>query len=585
MKFRKAITLVAALCAVLFIGGTALAANNITTNVTSESIQLDSTCSKAGGFSLRFDRGTLLTAGDRIEIKLPLGVTICTAGGFDLELSNGNSVPFTVADLANLQDGQPTPVFFTEDPAGGTDGTIVGGVYFRITGAEGGQFMFLDVIGAAPGDFIQVGPDAGDTFTILFFDQKTNAVEYFGTPPGIYVDDILTPGLQYTEDATLAQNTLCINVSDPSFTATVVNASMDSAADKFTFVPSNPQIADIVNPQTILQYICKGDRPVFIPIADRVDQALCHSAFDIDDPFGLCPNEDGFEVILRNASTPFGIDNYVVSMEILVNGNTGANGVYWSSEAPYVESFPEAIDACGALADDVMLVVDGVVGPGDTTTGYTNSAGEYLLAADLGSDDSCDVPVKARAVKLTTETSTLDLEVNRRALKFDIPSMVYDLDDINAGDVVTVRITLSLPPCKIVATVDVVVGTFGCGISPTATILTFPYYTQLQGSGWWNGMAISNLSDTNGTFTATIYEADGDRGTFTGDINARSQWVSLLSGVTPTQTAGGGVLGDSTCYIIVTTNFSADGFAMISNMLNSAVDGSESMGYIPRVND
>jgi len=586
MKFRKAITLVAALCAVLMIGSTAMAANNVTANVTSESIQQGSICSKAGGFSLRFDKATVLMGGDRIEAKLPLGVTICTKGGFDLELSAGNSRGFVPTDGSTaggapgfLTGSSTSPAFFSEDASGtmvgAAGGKIVGEVLFRITGSEGGQFVFVDVIGNTGADNITVGTDAGDTFTLLFFDQKTNPINYgqaTGYPgvAGIYVDDTVLAGKQYTVAATIAQNTLCINVASPTFTATVVNASMDSKDDKFTFVPSNPQIADIVNPQTIVQYVCKGQTPPNINLVSRAEQQNCESWFDADwfDEDNIC-GMNGIDVILKNATTPFGLENYAVQLDILVNGNTGNNGVYWGSTMLSTNGYTDGVDACNG-SNDVYGQIDQVL----------DSAGKNVTDP-LGYDKNCDV--KARALTLKYLPSTLGVASNNSAIWFNIPRMVYDLDDVKAGDVVTVRITLSLPPCKTIGVVDVKWGTFGCALSATSSALTFPYFTALQSTDWWNGMAISNIGGNAGTFTATVYEQDGDVGTFTSPtIAAKSQWVGLLSAVSFTKTAGAGTLGDSSCFIIVNAKFQADGFAMLSSLANSAVDGSESMGYLPR---
>lgn len=576
MKFRKAITLIAVVCAVLLAGSTAMAANNVTTNVTSESIQKGSICSKAGGFSLRFDKGTVLMEGDRIEAKLPLGVTICTKGGFDLELSGGNGLPFAAADSATITGVDNSPVFFSEDPVGlAVDCLITGGVIFRISGAEGGQFVFLDVIGTTGGvDSVTVGADAGDTFTIRFFDQKTNPVN-FGLAlasgfAGIYVDDTTLAGKQYTVAASVAQNTLCINVADPTFTATVVNASMDSKDDKFTFVPSNPQIADIVNPQTIVQYVCKGDSPPNIILNEREEQDDCDSEFDADgeDRIRTC-NNDGIEVILRNATTPFALENYAIELEILVNGNTGSNGVFWAATDLSVEGHLDGLSACSG-ENDVEPTISKVL----------DAAGNAVTDA-LGSDNSCNV--KAKAVKLVYAPSDLGLGVNQSAIYFNIPRMAYDLDDVKAGDVVTVRITLSLPPCKTIGVVDVKWATLGCPTSATSSTLLFPYYTALKGADWWNGMAISNTGSTDGTFTATVYEADGDVGTYTSPVvMAKRQWVALLSTIPFTKTSGSGTLGDSSCFIMVNAKFASDGFAMISSLLDSAVDGSEAMGYLPR---
>jgi hypothetical protein len=593
MTFKKSIVLFAALCSMLFVGS-AMAANNVAVNVTSEAIALDSTCSKAGGFALLFDKSTQIMEGDQLIIKLPLGVTICTEGGFNYyittDLTTTGTAPvidgFVQADVAGITN--PTidtePAYFTE--AGGTStgvGSIFGEVAFHVTGSEGDQFIYVDVIGETAGalnDYVNVGPDDGDVFTLMFLDQKT-----FGTAN--VVGDLYTYNTNggapdTVTETTVAENTLCINVSDPSFTATVVNASMDSAADKFKYIPSNPQIADIVNPTTYAQYICKRDNPVYVSLARRAEQSMdCSAAFDIDDASAaLCnyPTENGFNVIIRNTTSVIPADLYEVSMEVLVNGLTGDNGVYFTNASPVVYTYANAQDVCDGLSASGSA--------GLSIANWFASDGDDIIPADLGGPSyaNCNVEDVARATQIVSEVSNLGVTGTTRALLFDIPAFRYDLDEVAAGDVVTVRIKLTLPPCKDIFTIDVKVATFGCA-DTTSTTLLFPYYTTMATDAWWDGMVVSNIGSTAGTFTAYIYEADGDQGKYTSaSIASGKQYVGLLSSMvaSATKTGGAGTLGDATCYIWVVANFSADGFAMMGSTADSAVDGSESIGYLPR---
>lgn len=135
-------------------------------------------------------------------------------------------------------------------------------------------------------------------------------------------------------------------------------------------------------------------------------------------------------------------------------------------------------------------------------------------------------------------------------------------------------------PCSCTYTV----GMFCCDAMGAYSLL-YPYFADDAGeSDYWNGVAITNLSDKAGTATLTIYEADGDVGTAKIDVPAYGVKAYLLSGI-PGATitkkgtaAGAGTLFDTRCYIQVDTDFSADGFAMISDNANNGA----SMGYLPR---
>ena len=105
--------------------------------------------------------------------------------------------------------------------------------------------------------------------------------------------------------------------------------------------------------------------------------------------------------------------------------------------------------------------------------------------------------------------------------------------------------------------------------------LVYPYFTTID-SAWWQGLTITNLGSADGTAKVYYYEQDGDKATAEINIAANSMFSDLLSNIVMTPDAGNaGTIGDSRNYIVVCTDFMADGFAMIAN-------GVDSMGYIPR---
>jgi hypothetical protein len=412
---------------------------------------------------------------------------------------------------------------------------------------------------------------------LTVLDQATNA-------------SYTTPGIYYAPTgaaATLAQNTLCINVS--AYTGTTVLMSMDSAGDKFTFVPSNPEIAHVVEELAIEFDPCKGQAPGYIPIGSKITQGseTC-VAFDNDHeelPPPMLPGVDdnGFctfthianDIILEATNVPYDIATYTVRLDILVNGVGGNNGVYFSNEPLAVGAYTSN-PGCGLAHTDM-------------TGTYTYLNGLMAPATPaLPNFWECDVASfpDARAVTLITDPTAPEADLGITAgtedfLAFNLPAFNYDLDEITAGDVVSVQITISKIPCGTIFIGTWQIGTFGCLSAPQMSGLLFPYFTEIDASAdlFWDGIAITNPGLTAGSALITVVEADGDQGTITVTVPAMGQYVNLLSSMAFVQTVGTGTLGDSTCYIRVNvTGVSGiDGFGMIARQ-----DTGESMGYLPR---
>lgn len=569
MRNKKSFLVISAVFSIFLLAGAAFAANTATINVTSEPIKAQATCDKAGGITITFDRNTVLRDNDQITMDLTLNVTLCRTidlvvshnGGSDLE--NDIDTEDIGWDETNSDIGGP--VVLTDESGAAT--SAGGGVYFYVHGVSGTARVTIDVIGESPDATYTIGTGNNDKLAITILDQATNTD--YGTD-GVYVDSD-DDGI-YDEDAAAADNTICINVSSPAFTGSVVNGNFDSAGDKFTFIPSNPQIAHITPASAIDFSSCKGQDPGRIDIGDRITQGsdTC-DAFDNETSSGYCSFRDN-RLILA-ATSPFDLAQYQISLEILVNGAEGDNGVYWSSEEIGSDGYNTSDEACDAPVSEMGL-----------------GAATYLLAngsaasPDAPHSDDCDVDAIARAVTVTSPESDLGLVSPNDYLWIDMPAFNYDLDEINEGDVVSVRVTLFKTPCGTVFTGVFEVGTFGC-ISTTTDTIYFPYFTEMSDTAddYWDGIAITNLGGTTGSCDLTIYEQDGDVGamTITG-IAPRSMYVNLLSAMLPSMTlsssGGSGTLGDSRCWIYITGDFSMDGFAMISRP-----DTGESMGYIPRL--
>jgi hypothetical protein len=266
------------------------------------------------------------------------------------------------------------------------------------------------------------------------------------------------------------------------------------------------------------------------------------------------------------ASQPFDQAQYMVTMEVLVNGASGDNGVYFSDDPLQSGAYDTSTDAC--LMTGMM----------SHTASYYTAVG--APATPEAQSTLCTVAFAGRAVRMVTAASSLGIGTTQDYLAFDLPWFNYQLDMIAEGDVVTIMVTLTKVPCGTVFSGEFNIGTFGCPTTPVTptSCIYFPYFTEIgaDADAYWDGIVITNMASTDATVTITVYEADGDVGTATVTVNSMSQYVNLLSNIT---FATSGTLGDSSCYVQANATGSSniDGFAMMARQ-----DTGESMGYLPR---
>jgi hypothetical protein len=558
--------------------GSALAADRVEVKVTSEPIQSRSTCDKVGGFSLEFDSGTILLSGDRITIdtdyvtpanftELCRSVDILIAPdntGSDQEGQSGlawNTLTTPVSTLGN------SPVYF--------EGLVApiannGGVNFHVYGNAGTQRITFDVIGQTDlASALIVGADIPDKIVVKFLDQAVNA-DF--TTPGIWINDVAEPLNIYESPALIADNTLCLDVS--SWDAATVSGNMDSTADKYTFIPSDPQIAHIVAAATYTVEECKGANCGTVPIGGDVAQSepTCESFTDSTGYLYCTQTNQHFanDLIIKRGNGAFAADDYQIVMEILVNGETGDNGAYFASE----------VATAGADTEDAACAAEFV--PLMGTSFYLESGADATINGATG----CDVAPEDRAVSLVTAAGDLDLNgTTNDFLNIAIPTLVYDAGDVSDQDAVTVRVTLTRAPCGTLITTEHCVGTMvgACSILPEGNTVNYPYFTEANGDGFWDGIVVTNLSAAAGEATLTMYEADGDVAVATVAIDAQSMFVGTLETMiadgTFVQTGGTGTLGDARSQIVASSEtLSIDGFAMMGNNSTGV-----SMGYLPRV--
>lgn len=561
-------TLLLVLVAVFALTGMAFAENRVEVKVTSEPIQFHAQCDKAGGFSLEFDRETQLLHGDVITIDVDFGVTLCR--DIDLEISPAGS--------GSTWDGTPAipsadgPFIAPNGPA-----TVEGdGAYFRLQGNSGTQRITLTVVGFdSADDGYTVGTAVDDTLILSFLGQRTNAT--WGNP-GLWIDDD-NDGV-YDVAAEVADNTLCINVSQ--WDENTVDGNMDSLADKFTFIPSDPQIAHVVSPTNYEVITCEKVATGNIVVGGVGGQGGNDScvAFDwdqINDP-GYCSNHangNRFIVQTTDVFKYYDVADYQIEMTITTDG------VYWTDEAVVAYAYESSTNVCAG---------DSPVGSDTFTADYYDAIGGDTTAVS-NADTDCDF--EDEAVTLVTDCSTsLITAGNARAIVINIPGMKYKLDEITMGDEVLVDITFIKCPCGELWTETLSVGVLGCPDEPGVTFsLLYPYGTAMAGDTWWDGFVVTNISADAGSATLYFWEADGDQGQMVVSVPAGGMFVGTFANMLTalpggqivqgmTQIGGTGVIGDSSLYVIACTDFSCDGFIFMGNGVATA--RGEAMGYLPR---
>lgn len=563
-------TLLLALVAVFALTGMAFAEDRVEVKVTSEPIQFHALCDKGGGFSLEFDTDTQLLAGDVITIDVDFGVTLCRP--IDLEISPTGGGSTWATDNVPLTDG---PFIDPTDTAI----TLGAGAYFRLFGVVGTQRITLSVEGAAIGvDGYQVGSGVDDTLILDFLDQQTNA-DY--TNDGIWIEGAVAD--TYDVPALLEDNTLCINVSQ--WDENTVDGNMDSQEDKYTFIPSDPQIAHVVAAVDYDIVECDKIATGMIEVGDVGGQGLVDTCtdFDWDDNDGYCTethsNSNLFVMETTVAGTYYDTAEYQVEITVLTDG------VYFTTDSITGEAFAQSANAC----DDDNSYFD--VSWDAVDNSYFDAEGAAVTSPVDVSSTECDF--EEDAVRVLTECSAnLVTMGGMGAVALNIPSLKYNFTEITLGDDVIIEITLIKCPCGVVWTKQLNLGTFGCpDPEGPAFELLYPYGTAMAGDAWWDGFVVTNLSSTDGTANLYFYEADGDQGTMVVSVPMQGMFVGTFSNmltVLPggqvvqamTQTGGSGVLGDSQLYVIACTDFSADGFIFMGNGVATA--RGEAMGYLPR---
>ena len=587
MRRKGIFTSLAAVFMVLAFSAMAFAANQVVMKTTVPNIP-KSSCYQAGTDTMEFDSQTIMVEGDVITYTLNNNVTLCKAINMFV----------TIATSANPGVIDLTGTF----PVSTTAGTIVSVPVlpganqwgFRVQGAVGSQIVTLTLnqvvtltgaIVVPSGASMRFnGTALTDKLVVKLFDGK--GVAGWATS-GIQKYNATTTN--YDTAIVAENNAICIDTLTQDYMGEYVqntpNSVPGNVADKLNF-SGDYTIAHVMSTQTFNLVTCKGATCGNIVLGAALQSPTC-VAFDYDTigtgTNGYCSNHTAtllpapgyLPKFIIQTSQAFDLVPYTVTAQILVNGVAGEHGVYWSSTPPtYNDSaltlcgLPVAAKALGAAA---YLRGDGVTVP--------------VPIAPAAMTTCASVAAGAKAVSFTTAAAAL-FAPGDFFFELNLPPFVYNLAEVNSGDVVSVRVTLSKATCGAV-TQDLCIGTFitPCPAAAAAGATQLcPYVPSLAAvDTFWAGISLANAGTTAGTVALTAYKKDGTTATFTTpSIPAGGMYVSLVGSIPWLGTTPAGVPAFITAAAPAGTIpvGSLQGFVMMSDGASVSTSPGNSMGYL-----
>lgn len=598
---KKRLSILFAVFAFFAMTAVSFAANTVTLNITSEPLRQFAPCDKAGGIVGSFDVGTEFKGGDILYFDLDFGITLCKTIDFEAGFAPIAGHPHVLpigwgstnyALPAIGVRGTPGTVFenFALAPFHGSDDTRIEnlssgeGVFFRVTGAIGSARINILVMtydgttyGTDPNIFAKViNPSepltAKMTFAFLdgaIYDNSNDTGLWMPDVAGNYQEKLDTvPEIEF--------NTLCINVSQAPATKYTFNGNFDSTPDKYTFLPSNPQIAHVAQAKNFVFETCKDRNPgrtICPGTAGQGQSAEC-PVIDNESGEGFCTNISSDNhyhnnVIIRSSDlSPFDLLSYKVTLEILVDGVPGSWGAYWSNEAVLTEGYTSRDEACDADNGDGS--------PIGAATYY--DANGIIRSALPPTTTDCSISAGNRVVKIVTTGHGLNLGANDRYLYINLPAI---LTDGTLAGAISVKVSIDKFPCGTIFSNVWEISEDACCLPNAQTGHSlYPYFAKVAGD-FVNVIIIDNVGETDGTCSISINEEDGDKWIVTGvAVKAGRMFVAPLSGLSAVSVsaAGGGVFGDSRCWAQVSADFAVDGSAWIVKASTG-----ESFGYIVRL--
>jgi len=635
---KKLLAVFLAVAMIVGFGSTAMAAFDVRTAITSEPITgTPDFCEKYGATTFTFQAGAKFYDGDWFIFDLPREVELCQSfdfvvlgnsiasgniavavptggvtGGGTLEttgvITNGDAYtfgPWKVIDLG----GNPTQGnnIVVANNAGGVAGATAKGMYVRVTGDASSRrvwFRFYDNDNAT--SLTNAANMDGNTILVVGGDTELTLTLFDGNPwDGPPADPNTNPNAllrAYTDDdndgiygevandllqrgGRIWENYICARVTNAYNGGDLINVSFDSggiSGEDFITFQGQREIAHIIGGTSITLEACaKRDLCGYVSLAGG-QGANCrydYTAPQVTNNHGYCP-DTGNQVFTSIASAG--------NKAILQIGSGTFTGAYYieleiiSGDGTYFGGIPGSIDGMTAAngADPCTLapgsgLYDYNSPPALTWTVVTRSGTAFV--APFADGAGCGtVPANKQLYRLRSQAfDPTNADINR--IVIDIPRTVYNPALLSDGDVATVRVELYKVPCGLIFQDTRCIANYvsTCAAAQPQTTLLYPYAVELDGSsGWWFGMSFCNPSGNAGTATITVYETDGDTGSYTTPSIAAGGMMTmngtdLLSNLTA-GTGNTGTLGDSRAHIVVICNFGfAGGFGMMGNGMDS----------------
>lgn len=337
---------------------------------------------------------------------------------------------------------------------------------------------------------------------------------------------------------------------------------------------------------------CEGDDPGVIDRGCEAGQFRSCYPFDYEDVTDYCDYEKDeyhraiFELCDCYPDLSIG-DTIYVSMEIMVDKGTGTavvgdNGVYWAEDVGTIipaEAFKNQTDVCNDTSELPDYGFEGEFA-------YLLANGNAAAGVYTGSD--CAVPDNMRAVKIEPVPGENDgytlTEAGKATLWIDIPEMRADPSRVMKGWKVYVKICIDKDVDTICGSADccclIYIGELCCDEEFSEGSLIFPYFTAAD-SGWWSGIAITNVGSADGTVMLTLYEQDGDAFETAEAITVPANSMVVYNMVAlygldwNTVKSVDGTAGNARFYVEAAGDFPMMGFGMMAKTATG-----ESMGYL-----
>lgn len=482
-------------------------------------------CGEVGSLSLTFDKGTVVDSSQAIEVVLQ-GGKFCKPVDLYVNATAGT---------------------YNSDTNGSLQGnyTVAAGPDFvmHVTAAQGGTTLLMHVMKGS----LTAGTNGAQL--VLFNGQR-------GIAGGL--DELLIGSFNGTDwknvtNETAAANSLCVESDLPEYTNLLV--SLGPTTSKYKFDPASPTIAVITGASTISVVKPKSDAFMKVP----GEQASCSFSYENSTCDGSALSGSRYFALKNGGSYPSG--EYTLTMELLVNGAAGDNGVYF-----------EAPSAGFQFANDLSVL------KGPFTANRPASAHQFYLGTGAKTTKApasgCDRPDDQKITKIVSKVVGVNSTVTSMSyLRVNVPSVAVAKSV--AGDEIAVKITITQGRCstlfadtyKLFKMVD------KCPADAEATSgkLVFPYFADAP---YWNGMALTNTGTAPVNATLAIVDAKGGKASIDVVVPAEGMYVDLLENIIMGQSATNGTVNyKERCYIIVTPQSgNLKGFAMMGN-------AGESMGY------